>query len=456
MARRKARTSLAEWCKVALAPHNQTPAKHHLLLIKHLEDLARGDCDRLMVFMPPGSAKSTYVMLFAAWFMANHPNNQVIGASYSADLAKDISGRVQGYVRDNALTLGATVATENKDLWSMSNGSRYRAAGVGGSITGFRSDLTLVDDPVKGREEADSETMRDKAWNWYRADLMTRLRPGGRVVVVQTRWHESDLSGRLLQYEADKWRVVSLPATALENDPLGREPGELLWADDPTYPYADVLKRAKEDAANNGGMRDWYSLYEQDPRPLSGGLFETTKLGILDAAPAGSNIVRAWDMASTEQTGTNDPDWTVGVKMLRTAEDQFVILDVVRLRGGPDAVMAAILNTAALDGKNVKIFLAQDPGQAGKSQILDYTRRLMGYRVVSERPTGEKATRAAPLASQVNVGNVSLVRASWNMPLIEELRSFPSGRHDDIVDAAADAFSQLISKGGVTRVKVLY
>jgi predicted phage terminase large subunit-like protein len=132
-----------------------------------------------------------------------------------------------------------------------------------------------------------------------------------------------------------------------------------------------------------------------------------------------------------------------------------VVLDVARFRGGPEDVQAGIINTAALDGRGVRIRLPQDPGQAGVAQVLDLTKRLAGYTVASERPTGPKETRAAPFASQVNVGNVAMVRASWNAAFVDELRGFPSARHDDQVDAASDAFAELIAPPRPTKVTPL-
>jgi predicted phage terminase large subunit-like protein len=155
--------------------------------------------------------------------------------------------------------------------------------------------------------------------------------------------------------------------------------------------------------------------------------------------------VRAWDLAATRELGTRDPDWTVGAKLTRTSEGRFVVEDVVRLRGSPDEVEAAIVATASRDGAGVQIRLPQDPGQAGKAQALYLTRKLAGYRVHSQPVTGDKSTRAAPLAAQVNVGNVSIVQAPWNRALLDELASFPSGAHDDQVDALADAFAGLIA-----------
>lgn len=167
-------------------------------------------------------------------------------------------------------------------------------------------------------------------------------------------------------------------------------------------------------------------------------------ISIVDAPPASGVVFRRWDLAATKQIGTRDPDWTAGVKMLRTYEGRYCVLDIVRLRGTPDEVEAVITATASRDGQEVPIVLPQDPGQAGVAQVQYLTRRLAGYRVESVRETGDKATRAAPFASQVNAGNVSLVRAPWNRAFLEEAAQFPAGTHDDQIDAASGAFDMLV------------
>jgi predicted phage terminase large subunit-like protein len=396
-----------------------------------------------MVNMPPGSAKSTYAsVLFPAWILAQQANLTLIGASHTADLAEGFSRRVMGTIREHSQTLNMGLSTESVSGWSVSNGGFYKSAGVGGPITGRRADIALIDDPVKSRVDADSERFREKTWEWFNADLRPRLKPGGRIVVIMTRWHEDDLGGRLVEQQGDLWKVLKLPAIAGDDDPLGREPGEWLWSDD-EYGYGQELRKVYSEYQKNGATRDWGALFQQDPRPGEGGIFKAHLIQLMDAAPAGKDIVRAWDLAATEQTGTRDPDYTVGLKMMRTAEGRYVVLDVVRLQGGPDEVEAAIINTGAADGRAVRIGLSQDPGQAGKQQILYLTRKLAGHRVESSPETGDKATRAAPIASQVNVSNVSMVKAPWNRVFLDELGGFPSARHDDMVDALSRAFSMV-------------
>lgn len=444
---RRLRRDLASWCQHCLAPQGQKPQQHHLLLINYLQQVSEGKIDRLMVMMPPGSAKSTYAsVLFPAWFMAQAPERALIMASHTSTLAEDFSRRVQNLVREHKQVLGYEPRNSAADLWYTTNGNRYLAAGVGGAVTGSRADLALIDDVVKSREEAESSRMRDIAHNWFKADLLTRLKPGGRIVLIMTRWHEDDLAGRLLKDEPERWKTVVLPAIAGEHDLLGRPPGDALW---PSWQPLDVLK----DIRRTLGERDFSALYQQNPRPPEGALFKTALVQFLPAPLLTNKTVRAWDLAATARLGTSDPDWTVGVRMTRTEEGKFIVDDVVRLRGAPDEVEAAIIATASRDGRRVPIRLPQDPGQAGKAQILYLTRKLAGYSVQSQTVSGDKSTRAAPLAAQVNVGNVALVRAGWNRAFIEELNGFPASTHDDQVDAAADAFAVLA--GGQERGAII-
>jgi predicted phage terminase large subunit-like protein len=437
------RGSLLAWCVEAMAPMGFAPAAHHRMLIRELEKVARGETKRLAIFMPPGSAKSTYASkLFPAWFLAQRPNLSLIGASHTSGLAEEFSRDVQRFIREHSAALGYGLETEPADMWKTTNGGRYKAIGVGGAIAGSRADLAIIDDPVKTRQDADSATYRERAWNWFTADLRTRLKPGAPIILIQTRWHEDDLGGRILQAQRDDWKVISLPATAVENDPIGRPPGEMLWQDD-EYGYGAEIARVKAEYEQSGAMRDWYSLYEQNPRPTEGSLFKVAQIEVIDVAPAVSRVVRAWDLAATKQVGTRDPDWTVGLKMGRLPDGRFLIMDVVRLREGPDGVERAIVNTATQDGRTATVSLPQDPGQAGKAQAQHLTRKLSGYSVVVTPETGDKATRAAPVASQINVGNVLMLRAPWNRPFLDELAGFPSATKDDQVDALSRAFGMI-------------
>jgi predicted phage terminase large subunit-like protein len=196
------------------------------------------------------------------------------------------------------------------------------------------------------------------------------------------------------------------------------------------------------------------SQLQQRPAPRDGGLFKQSWFQPIDARPNDIiRTVRAWDLAATKKQATNNPDWTAGVKMSRTASGLFIIEGVNRFRGSAAEVEAAIKTTATGDGKDVTIRIPQDPGQAGKGQAEQMVRMLAGYSVKAERPTGDKATRAAPAAAQAEVGNVRILRTgdkdrdAWIQPFLDEIALFPAGAHDDQIDAMADALNELALGG---------
>ena len=395
-----------------------------------------------MVLMPPGSAKSTYTsVIFPAWWLTLHPRSSIIATSHTSDLAEHFSRLVRNLVADQGSSIGMTVLTGDgaADRWQTSFGGRYAAVGLRGAVTGRRADLILIDDPIKSQNEADSAHLRDRAWDWFRFDLITRLTPRGRIVLIMTRWHEEDLGGRLLGQSDSDWRVLRLPALAEVGDPLGREIGAPLW---PEWEDTQALLRRRLSV----GERAWWALYQQSPRPLEGSFFKTVKIEVIETAPdpESMSVVRAWDLAATIKNDENDPDWTVGLKMHRTNTGHFVILDVIRVRASAWQVECLLAETARRDGRDVLISLPQDPGSAGKSAASQFVRNLAGHQVEATLETGEKAVRASAVAAQVEAGNVSVVRGAWNAQFLEELRDFPNGRKDDQVDALSRAFWRLL------------
>ena len=437
---------MTDWAVLALAAQGQAPARHHRLMIRELERVAlgrgeAGACDRLMLLLPPGSAKSTYAsLLFPAWFLARRPGAHVIAASHTAGLAAGFGRGVRGLVTEHRARLGVGVDPSSRAAhrFGTSSGGTYYATGVRGPLTGRRADLVVIDDPVKGHAEADSRVARDALWRWYRSDLVTRLKPGGRIVLVMTRWHPDDLGGRLLA-GPEPWRVVRLPALAEIGDAMGRAPGEALW---PEWEDVAALERKRLVV----GDRAWGALFQQSPRLPRGRLFQVGRMAVTEVRLAGP-AVRAWDLAAS--TGG---DHTAGVRMARSTDGAFQVQDVVRLRGGPEEVLQAIRATAERDGTGVTIGLPQDPGQAGRSQVTFLAGRLAGWRGVSSPETGAKETRAMPVASQVNAGNVSVLRGDWNAEFLAELEDFLGGQYDDQVDALARGFGMVVEGVGTARV----
>jgi predicted phage terminase large subunit-like protein len=317
---------------------------------------------------------------------------------------------------------------------------------VGSAILGFRANVAVIDDPIKSRQEAESETSREHTWTWFTNDLLTRLTPDGAIILIATPFHEDDLMARLQRLQGQEWKVLRLPAVAEgDDDPLGRNEGEPLWADD-QYGYGQRLLEIHAAAEREGRSRDWYAQYQGRPRPPEGAMFKPGKMPIIEPniLPKIVERVRAWDLASSTKG-----DFTVGLLLGRSYdaayENRFIVLDIVRFRGPPEEVRNTVRTVARADGYGTKIWIPRDPAQAGADQADSYIRMLSSYCVEAERMSGDKATRADACAAQANIGRISLLQAPWNPAFIEELASFPSGQHDDQVDALSLAFSKLDS-----------
>lgn len=444
--------TLRQWAKETLRSRQFAPAKHHLLLLGELADLAARRSDRLVVAMPPGSAKSTYAsVIFPAWLLLHRPRTRIIAACHTEQLAAYFGRQVRALLAAAPEPGGAALARDDRAATRFATvaGGGYFGVGVRGPLAGRRADMILIDDPVKSWAEADSPAAREALWNWFRADLTTRLAPGGRIALVMTRWHEDDLAGRLLE-AGDGWRRLILPALAeAAGDPLGRAPGEPLW---PAQENLTALKRRRTVL----GPRAWAALYQQHPRSDAEAMFPTGRIAVLEEAPSCRRVVRAWDLAATAAGGSApDPDWTVGVKLGRTEDGGVAVLDVVRLRAGPAAVADTIVQTAKLDGRGVLIALPQDPGQAGKQQVAWLSGLLEGFRVAASPESGAKITRAAPVAACIEAGRMALLRGAWNRAFLDELRDFPGGRKDDQVDALARGVA-LLAEAPARRIDLAF
>jgi predicted phage terminase large subunit-like protein len=261
------------------------------------------------------------------------------------------------------------------------------------------------------------------------------MKPGGRIVLAMTRWHQDDLAGRLI--EQGGWRVVRLPALAEPGDPLGRESGEALW---PGWESREALL----DKQSTLGERQFAAMFQQAPMPDGGTVFDVSKLVLVDCPPPGMSV-RGWDLAAGTDT-SRDPDWTAGVKLTLCQAGGYVVEDVRRVRVAPCGLAALLLDVARQDGPDVTIGLPRDPGQAGLHQVMTLIEALAGYKAVPGAELGKKVNRADYFASQVNAGSVRIRRAPWNRAFIEELAAFPHGRKDDQVDALSRAFAMLTEK----------
>jgi predicted phage terminase large subunit-like protein len=423
--RRSIRRSLTEFARLC----GFEPAEHHKILITALEAVGRGELQKLAVFMPPGSAKSTYAsVLFSAWMMQSASN--ILAASHTTELAEKWGRRVRNLVVEHQHVLDVQLAPDNQAAgrWALTSGAEYYAAGVGTGIAGFRAKLGLIDDPIRSRQDADSELIRDRIWDWYINDFRTRLVPGSREVLIQTRWHEDDLAGRALNHS--HWHVISLPAEAEPNDPLGRKPGEWLWSDG-DYGYGQQLSELKKTTP----ARTWSALYQQRPAPEEGDYFKADWLKAVKEIPPleTMRVYGASDYAVTADGG----DYTVHVVIGLDPEGRMYLLDLWRKQASSDVWIEAFCDLVC---RWKPLEWAEEQGQirAGVGPFLDRrSRERSAYVARQQFPTrADKAVRAQSIRGRMaQIGLCVDEREPWFAELRSELLSFPAGKHDDQVDA---------------------
>lgn len=397
--------------------------------------LAQDEKRGLIISLPPRHMKSTIGSeCLPVWWLSNHPQGEVIIASYNQSQARKMSRACRTrfdhrtHVRIWPKQRFSVDAVDELQLEGKINGRpSLIAAGVGSGLTGSGGDLVIIDDPVKGMEEAESIIIRDKTYDWYASVASTRLSPGGKIILIMTRWHHDDLAGRILNDDGENWQVLNLPA--IDDD------GKALWPE--RFGLAELLKRK---AAM--GSRVFEALYQGRPTPLEGGMFMVDRLRVTEHRfPRDARRCRYWDKAATHDAG----DFTSGL-LLAEMDGQYCIEDLIHVQYSPAEVQKVIRTTAELDGRDTMVRMEQEPGSSGVDVIDLYARTILqGFDFRGDRVTGSKELRAGPLSAAIENGLVTMVRADWNRVLMEEFRAFPLGAHDDIVDSGSGAFAELSS-----------
>lgn len=425
------------------------PARHLDAVCERLEAVESGRCRRLILALPPRHGKSEIASRgFPAWVLGRNPEREILLASYSAELAFDFSRMARALLRDWGPRLwGVRLAHDSSSVgrWGI-DGHRggLVAAGVGGPFTGRGADVLIIDDPIKNADEAASDIIRQRQWEWYRTTARTRLAPGGAIVVIQTRWHEDDLTGRLLADAAaggEQWEVLSLPAMADEDDPLGRSVGDPLWPARFPLPELEAVKRAV-------GSRVWAALYQQRPSPEEGGIIKRAWWRFYDTPPADfEQMLISWDLAfKNVESSSGNPDYVVGQVWGRRGADCY-LLD--QERGRWDFVeTVAVVERLAARWPEARPVLIEDA--ANGPAVIASLRRKLGA-ILPVKPEGGKVARVNAISPWLESGNVYLPAPAthpWVQELIEEAAAFPNGRHDDQVDSMSQALIRLVGRAG--------
>lgn len=445
-------------------PIEQPQALHHRVLNDKLEAVERGEIRRLMVFMPPGSAKSTYAsVVFPAWFMGKKRRRNVIVATYASDLARKIGRRMRSIVKQPVYRdiFGTGLADDQKaaDEWALDNGNEFMGGGILSGITGNRADGIVIDDPIKGRQDADSETIRERTKAEYDDSIKTRLKPGGWIVIIQTRWHADDLAGSILpeNYDGESgpilcrdgevWEVLCIPAEAnRDDDPLGRKRGEMLWSEWFTPDHWRSFR---------SNSRTWSALFQQSPSPGEGTFFQR---GWFKRYRPGSEPVHlrkylTSDHAPTDSE-TSDPSgcrvWGVAASNDLYLLDGFIhraTMDVTA-----DRIVGNLVTGPTRDPRPVLVegyirryepfawFPEDDNNWKTAAPFIQRQMRTEGVRTRIEpmSPHGsDKSAKAQSFQGMAAMGQVWIPEGPEGDEIIEQYVKFPAGKHDEEVDMAA-------------------
>lgn len=404
---------------------------------------------RLIVEMPPRHGKTIATSrLFPVWHLGQYPDQRVMLVSYAADLSVRNSRAARGYFHNLKFRswFPGVVLSEDKrsaNTWDIAGrGGGMDAIGMLGAATGKGANLLIVDDPVKSRQEAESEVIRERIWDAFNDDLITRLEPGGAVVLMMTRWHMDDLIGRVLKHQGEDWVRLRLPALAEANDPLGRAEGEALW---PSRFPVGALRGMERKL----GPYSFAALYQQSPVSAEGGLFKRAWFyPLVQYAPTMLRTVRYWDLAMSEKTHA---DYTVGVKLGQGSDGHFYILDVVRRQVDWGNLVPWMADVMLGDGENCAQGVEQQGYMSKAIQDLNVDARLRHHRIMGYTKHKDKVTSALPFAARLADSNkvIHCLDASWTETYIDELCAFPYGANDDQVDASSGAYDMIASSGVV-------
>lgn len=412
---------------------------HHELIAEKLEAVERGEIKRLIITMPPRHAKSvTATQAFPAWYLGRNPNGRIITASYGQDLATDFGSKTRDLVDSQEYKvifpeLKLKEDTQSKNKWATTVGGHYISVGVGGSLTGRGSEILLIDDPTKNREEAESQVYRDKVWNWYTSTAFTRLEPDGAVIVIMTRWHVDDLAGRLIKQGG--WDVLHLPAIATQDEKY-RKQGEALW--EGRY---DVAKLQEIKATV--GAYDWSALYQGNPvlsetQEFKESMFHRVSEEELRRIEAGLRLeyTIAVDLAISEKEKADRTAITVIGKAV--SKPEWYVCEIIADRLDPLQTIDALfmlyekyrprkigIETVAFQ-KSLLYFIQEE------------MRRRQVYLPIQElKTTGSKEMRIRGLLPLYRTGVVLHINTPKAKELEEELLLFPQSPHDDISDSLA-------------------
>ena len=438
----KAQNTLLGYARYQMESYLTPP--HIKLLASKLEAVERGDIKRLAIFMPPRHGKSILTSeFFPAWYLGRNPKKFIICSTYGQELADDFGRKVRNQLQDphyQELFPDVGLATDSSSMrrFNTSKGGVYYAVGAGSAITGRGAHLLLIDDPIKGREDADSDAMRSNLLDWYRSTAYTRLMPGGSVVLIQTRWHEDDLAGWVLkETEHEGWEVIEFPAVLDKRAAklLKKKEGDALWAE--AYPLTRL-----EEIKKTLGSREWASLYAQKPSVEEGNIMKRWwwKTWKKKDPPQCDYILQSWDTAYTSnKTSDYSACTTWGIFM-----DDDNVANAILLGSRRDRWEFPELKRMAVElyNQHNPDLIIIEAKASGWSLVQELSR--MGIPITPYNPKKQnKMARVHSITPILESGKVWAPDKDWAEDVIAQCASFPNSKNDDLVDSTSQALLRL-------------
>ena len=424
---------------------------HHKRMAKAFERVARGECKRLIINMPPRHTKSEFASyLLPAWFLGNFPEKKVIQTSHTAELAVGFGRKVRNLVDQDVYTeifpgVGLQADSKAAGRWNTNKGGDYFAIGVGGAVTGKGADILIIDDPHSEQEAAmaaSNPEVYDKVYEWYTSGPRQRLQPGGSIVIVMTRWAQRDLTGQVIksamQRSGEEWEVIEFPAILPSGNPL--------W---PQFWSKTELEALREELPN----AKWQAQYQQNPVGNESAIIKRDwwKWWEKDDPPVCEFILQSWDTAFEK---TQRADYSAGTTwgIFNCEEDNFapniILLNTYKKRVEFPELKRDVLreyNEYEPDSLIVEKKASGAP--------LIYDLRAMGIPVQEYTPGKgqDKIARLNSVSDIIASGKVWVPQTRWAEELVDEVAAFPSGEHDDLVDATTLALMRF-RQGGFLRL----
>lgn len=436
-------SDLYKFCKLTYGRKYIESPHMRDVVCPELQNIAKKKKGRLIVNLPPRHSKTDTISIrYSAWRIFHNPDIRILVATYGDELSEEIGVELRRIILEWGSYFNVYLSDHTKSKTKLKfrdrDGKEYKgtfqALSYKGAITGKGFDLVILDDLIKGPEDAISTAANRKVLDYYRSAIYTRLEEDSDVIVISTRWSKKDLTAHLIKNSKDKWVHIKLPAID--------KSGNALW------PIKFSLKRLYEIKSELGSF--WFlAMYQQDPTTRDGGMFRREWFKIIKHAPNQlTGRVRVWDRGATSKTDDNDPDWTVGLLMAKDEHNNCYILDVKRMRGSSLENRKYIKQTAQLDGYSVDILYEEEGGSSGKDSSDSYSRLLAGYNFHTIRPSTDKALRADPFAAAAEAENVYVIDGPWVEEYLDEVEVFPDPAvHDDQVDTSSAGYKFLFEDG---------